>query len=935
MRVANPAPRLGHNGHLSTHRHPFAAARRSPWAVWLLACGVYVMSVAHRMSLGVAGPLAVERLGISAAQLGSFVTLQLGTYAAMQVPWGLAIDRWGPRRVLLVATTLLGVAELTFAVTTSYPVALAARTLLGMGDSAVFICVIRLVTLWFAPRRFAMMAMVTGLFSTVGNLLATIPLALAFTTWGWTRTLGVAGGISLGYALLLLRPATSAPYRESARGAPVQRAAAARSGLARGAGALLGEVRRTWRIPEIRLAFWTHAATMATGTAFTALWAFPYLTNGLGMSQTRAAAVLTFFVLGMVAASMIVGPVTSRRRGARAPLALGTAVAGVLAWAVLLGWPGGRVPFEVVVGMTVVLAFGGPASQVGFQIARDHCDPARHALATGMVNVAGFTTAMLGTVLVGVVVDLRSDGADPTLLDYRWGLAVLGVAAAFTTAQMLRWLLLCRRRSLRLLAEGREPSVVPVAHWWDVGYDRAAVLRRGHLRRRPATLPTLAPVMRTIDLRGTRLSPSELRARLPRAEVDIEVATERVTPILAAVRADGAAALRHYAETFDGVVPASLRVPGEVIAAAPAALAPAVREALVEAIRRARLGHEAQLPVERTTELADGALVHQRWIPVRRVGLYVPGGLAAYPSSVIMNVVAAQVAGVASLAVTSPPQKENEGWPEPTVLAACALLGVDEVYAAGGAQAVGMLAYGVTGEQPEDSCEPVDVITGPGNIYVAAAKRAVLGTVGIDAEAGTTEIAVLADAGADPAFVAADLISQAEHDPAAASVLVTDSTELAAAVAREIAAQVGEAKHADRIRAALSGPQSGVVLVDDVEHGLVVVDAYAAEHLEIQTADAAAVAARVRNAGAIFVGPYSPVPLGDYIAGSNHVLPTGGTARYAAGLNVHAYLRSVQVIEYSAAALEAVTDPLVALAQAEDLPAHGTAATLRRGRPAH
>lgn len=439
--------------------------------------------------------------------------------------------------------------------------------------------------------------------------------------------------------------------------------------------------------------------------------------------------------------------------------------------------------------------------------------------------------------------------------------------------------------------------------------------------------------MRTIDLRGTALSPAELRSRLPRAEVDIEVAGERVAPILAAVRSEGAAAVHRLTAELDRLEPQSLRVPREVLAAAPERLDDTVRDALVEAIRRARLGHEAQLPAERTTELAGGALVHQRWVPVRRVGLYVPGGLAAYPSSVVMNVVAAQVAGVASLAVASPPQKDNDGWPDPTILAACELLGVEEVYAVGGAQAVGMFAYGVTTDGEDgalDSCEPVDVVTGPGNIYVAAAKRAVLGVVGIDAEAGTTEIAVLADAGANPAFVAADLISQAEHDPAAASVLVTDSPELADAVAGAIEQQVAIAKHADRIRTALAGPQSAVVLVDDLDHGLEVVDAYAAEHLEVQTADAAAVATRVRNAGAIFVGPYSPVPLGDYIAGSNHVLPTGGTARYASGLNVHAYLKAVQVVEYTAAALDAVTDPLVALAEAEDLPAHGTAATLRR-----
>jgi histidinol dehydrogenase len=435
--------------------------------------------------------------------------------------------------------------------------------------------------------------------------------------------------------------------------------------------------------------------------------------------------------------------------------------------------------------------------------------------------------------------------------------------------------------------------------------------------------------MRTIDLRGTALSPADLRARLPRAEVDIEVATERVQPILAAVRNEGIAAVERYTAELDRCSPPSVRVPQDVLADAADHLDPQVRDALVEAIRRARLAHEAQLPSDRTTELAEGALVHQRWLPVRRVGLYVPGGLAAYPSSVVMNVVAAQVAGVDALAVASPPQRDNGGWPDPNVLATCALLGVEEVYAVGGAQAIGMFAFG-TKDSGETGCEPVDVVTGPGNIYVAAAKRAVLGVVGIDSEAGTTEIAVLADASADPVFVAADLISQAEHDPAAGSVLVTDSPELADAVGREIATQVAHAKHTERITTALSGPQSAVVLVDDLDRGIEVVDAYAAEHLEIQTADAAAVAARVRNAGAIFVGPYSPVPLGDYIAGSNHVLPTGGTARYASGLNVHVYLKAVQVVEYTAAALEAVTDPLIALAEAEDLPAHGAAAEIRR-----
>ncbi|HLS73798.1 MAG TPA: histidinol dehydrogenase [Actinomycetaceae bacterium] len=435
-------------------------------------------------------------------------------------------------------------------------------------------------------------------------------------------------------------------------------------------------------------------------------------------------------------------------------------------------------------------------------------------------------------------------------------------------------------------------------------------------------------MLRRIDLRGTDLNPGELAAALPRASLDIEAAMGQVRPIIDDVRARGGDALRDLAERFDGVRPERLRVPTEALHRALAELDPEVREALQVAADHNRAGHRAQLPTPRDTEILPGGHVRQRWVPVGRVGLYAPGGLAVYPSSVVMNVVAAQVAGVASMAVASPPQEAFGGLPHPTILAACALLGVEEVYAVGGAQAVAMFAYGAQ-DAGSVLCEPVDVVTGPGNIYVAAAKRAVLGQVGIDAEAGTTEIAVLADDSADPAHVAADLISQAEHDPAAASVLVTASVELADAVDTEISAQVARATHAERIRTALSGPQSGTVLVRDLEQGITVCDAYAAEHLEVQTADAAAVAERIRNAGAIFVGPYSPVPLGDYLAGSNHVLPTGGTARFAAGLSVMAFLKPVQVVEYDAAALRKVAAPLRALARSEDLPSHADAVDLR------
>jgi histidinol dehydrogenase len=439
-------------------------------------------------------------------------------------------------------------------------------------------------------------------------------------------------------------------------------------------------------------------------------------------------------------------------------------------------------------------------------------------------------------------------------------------------------------------------------------------------------------VITRLDLRGRRLTPRELVAVLPRAEVDVEAATHSVAPVLEAVRVHGAAALRDLAERFDGVRPRNLRVPADALAAALDGLDPQVRAALEEAIARVRTVHAAQRPAPLSVQLAPGAQVRQRWVPVDRVGLYAPGGLAVYPSSVVMNVVAAQEAGVRSLAVASPPQRDENGLPNATVLAACALLGIDEVYAVGGAQAVAMFAYGAAGSEPADGewlCEPVDVITGPGNVYVAAAKRLVRGRVGIDAEAGPTEIAVLADGGANPVHVAADLISQAEHDPMAAAVLVTDSVELIGAVESELEDRADATPHAERVRTALAGRQSAIVLVDDMEHGLQVVDAYGAEHLEIQTADAAALAERVRNAGAIFVGPYSPVSLGDYMAGSNHVLPTGGCAHFASGLGVHSFVKAVQVIEYDFDALQSLADRIGALADAEDLPAHGEAVRAR------
>lgn len=432
-----------------------------------------------------------------------------------------------------------------------------------------------------------------------------------------------------------------------------------------------------------------------------------------------------------------------------------------------------------------------------------------------------------------------------------------------------------------------------------------------------------------IDLRGKTLTRRELVAALPRAELDVEHAAAQVAPVVADVRDRGADALRDWAEKFDHVRPEHLRVPAEAIAAAVEALDPAVRDGLTEAIDRVRTVHSAQVPAPFTVQVGAGAQVRQRWLPVRRVGLYVPGGLALYPSSVVMNVVAAQEAGVPSLAVASPPQAARGGLPDPGVLGTCGLLGVDEVYAVGGAQAVAMFAYGAAEADGTVVCEPVDVVTGPGNVYVAAAKRLVRGVVGIDAEAGPTEVAILADATADPGHVAADMLSQAEHDPLAAAVLVTDSPTLADAVERALAPRLAATANRERATIALSGPQSAVVLVDDIAVGLDVVNAYGAEHLEIMTVDAAALAEQVTSAGAVFVGPFSPVSLGDYVAGSNHVLPTGGAAHYSSGLGVHSYLRAVQVIEYDADALAAVADHVVALSAVEQLPAHGEAVQAR------
>src|SRR3954469_15096448 len=430
-------------------------------------------------------------------------------------------------------------------------------------------------------------------------------------------------------------------------------------------------------------------------------------------------------------------------------------------------------------------------------------------------------------------------------------------------------------------------------------------------------------MLRRVDLRGTAAASPDYRRMVPRAEVDVDAALDVVRPICDDVRERGVAAILEYSAQFDGVDQTEIAVPIEELTGALDRLDPDVRAALEESIRRLRATCEAELESDVVTDLGPGARVTQRMVPIDRVGLYVPGGLAPLVPRVVMNVVPAQVAGVRSTPLTSSPQVDNDGLPHPTILAACALLGVEEVCAAGGAQALARFAYGA------GPCPPVDLVTGPGNIYTVTAKRLVKGVVGIDSEAGPTEIAILADDSADPAFVAADLVSQAEHDPLAASVLVTPSEQLADEVVAELDKQVSATKHVDRIMTALGGSQSGIVLVDDLEQGLAVVNDYAAEHLEIQTRDATSWAARVRNAGAIFVGPFAPVSLGDYCAGSNHVLPTAGCACHSSGLSVRSFRKAVHVVEYDEAALDDVATHVTTLAEAEDLPGHAEAVRLR------
>jgi histidinol dehydrogenase len=431
--------------------------------------------------------------------------------------------------------------------------------------------------------------------------------------------------------------------------------------------------------------------------------------------------------------------------------------------------------------------------------------------------------------------------------------------------------------------------------------------------------------LRIVDFRSKAFDSTSANLAVPRASLDISKAVEQIIPLLEDVRVNGESAVVKVTQERDGVDPRPIRVSAGELAQALEALEPKLRSAIEESIERVFKVSRVNMPQDSSVKLADGASVRQRWQPVDSVGLYVPGGKAVYPSSVIMNVVPAQVAGVKRLALTSPAQKEFNGRPHPTVLATAALLGVEEVYCMGGPAAIAAFAYGL----PQISLEPVSLVTGPGNIFVAAAKRALRGTIGIDSEAGTTEILILADSSANARFIAYDLVSQAEHDEAAAAVLVTDSVELANAVINELADLVPATASSARVRTALEGQQSAVVLVDNIDAAIDFTNFYATEHLELQTQDNESVLKKITNAGAIFMGEYSPVSLGDYLAGSSHVLPTGQQAKFGSGLGVHSFLRPQQVIDYDKQGLAAVAQLVADFSEAEGLPAHGEAVTAR------
>jgi len=432
-------------------------------------------------------------------------------------------------------------------------------------------------------------------------------------------------------------------------------------------------------------------------------------------------------------------------------------------------------------------------------------------------------------------------------------------------------------------------------------------------------------VIRVLDWRGESLDPKRVFDRVPRVSAESLDVDTTVQTLIDDVRSRGSEALLDHAERFDRCRPDGLRTSQSAIDKAVAELDPELRVSIERAIAHVREGSALQVPERKSVEVVPGGTVTQRWQPVERAGVYVPGGKAVYPSSVVMNVVAAETAGVAQIALASPPQADFNGEIHPTILATAGLLGVTEVYRMGGASAIGALAYGVA----DMGLAPVSVITGPGNMFVAAAKRLVKGRVGIDSEAGPTEIVVIADHTARADFVAADLISQAEHDELAQSILITTSEELAVDVQSAISERLSTTKHRKRVETSLAGVQSAVIIVDSLNDAVVVSDELAPEHLEIMVEDADALAEKITHAGAIFLGDFTPVSAGDYLAGSNHVLPTSGQAKFQAGLSAMTFLRPQQIVRYNEMALQDVGDDIVRFAEAEDLPAHGQAVTAR------
>lgn len=420
--------------------------------------------------------------------------------------------------------------------------------------------------------------------------------------------------------------------------------------------------------------------------------------------------------------------------------------------------------------------------------------------------------------------------------------------------------------------------------------------------------------MQVIDWRGKAGIPT-----LERASQDSASVIDSVTKLIKEVRDGGAEAIKAQAARFDGAHLDEVKVSTAEIDEALIQLPIELKEAITESIRRVRIASRAQLPKDTSVVFDDEATVTTRWVPLNRAGLYVPGGKATYPSSLIMNVVPAQEAKVRQIALATPAPINN------VVLATAALLGVTEIYKMGGAGAIAAFAYGI----PELGLEPVDIITGPGNVFVSTAKRLVADSVAIDSEAGPSEVLIVADGSANTEYLAADLLSQAEHDENAVSILITTEEKQVEQVQEALSRRLSKTKNRERAEKALLGQQSAIVIVDSLEIAVDLANAYASEHTEVHTKDAHQIALKIENAGAVFVGPYSPVSLGDYLAGSNHVLPTSGKARYRSGLNTATFLKAQQLIEYPKDALAAVSKLIRVFSEYEGLPAHGEAVNAR------